>query len=250
VYPEKRVCYNFAMSPGYKAWPFDMAGARRIQERVRREIRIEPLTKKVRLVAGVDAAFSGERVIGTASLFRYPEMIPVEDTHVVRKVSFPYVPGFLFFREGPALIDALRVLGTAPDLVLLDGQGIAHPEGAGLASHVGVMIDIPTIGCAKSRLVGEYEEPGTGRGQWSPLLFKGQSVGAVVRTQHGLRPLFVSPGHRITPGESVLIALGCAIRYRIPEPLRRADILSRRMKKALEGGKGGAAMLSNASPVP
>jgi deoxyribonuclease V len=243
------LCYNFAMPPGFQTWPLDAVGARRIQERVRKEIRIEPLRKTVRLVAGVDAAFSGERVIGAASLFRYPEMIPVEDAHVVRKVSFPYVPGFLFFREGPAVMDALEALGTEPDLVLCDGQGVAHPEGAGLASHVGVMINVPTIGCAKSRLVGEFEEPGTGRGQWSPLLFKGRSVGAVVRTQDGVKPLFVSPGHRITLGESVRIVLDCATRYRIPEPLRQADILSRRMKKALEGGKG-AGMLLNASRAP
>jgi deoxyribonuclease V len=214
-----------------------MAGARRIQERVRQKIRIEPLRRKVRLVAGVDAAFFGERVIGAASLFRYPEMIPVEDAQVVSKASFPYVPGLLFFREGPAVIDALSALGTEPDLVLLDGQGIAHPEGAGLASHVGVMIDIPTIGCAKSRLVGEYEEPGTGKGQWSPLLLKGQSVGAVVRTQYGVKPLFVSPGHRITLDEAVQIVLRCATRYRIPEPLRQADIFSRRMKKAFGEGR-------------
>jgi len=218
------------MPPGFLTWPQDATHTRRIQECVRREIRHEPLGKKMRFVAGADAAFFGEHVVGAASLFSYPGMIPLEDAHAVRQVSFPYRPGFLFFREGP---DALRALGTAPDLILCDGHGIAHPEGAGLASHIGVLMKVPTIGCAKSRLVGEYEEPGGGKGQSSPLLFREKPVGAVVRTQNRVKPLFVSPGHRITLDEAVQIVLRCAIRYRIPEPLRRADILSRRIRKDL-----------------
>lgn len=211
-------------------WPKNLTEARRIQEVIREKVRIVPAGKAPRLIAGVDAAFSGGRVFAAASLYRYPEMVHVKDAHAVRGASFPYIPGFLFFREGPAIIDAIKALGVRPDLILSDGQGIAHPEGAGLASHLGVLLDIPTIGCAKSRLVGEYEEPGSKRGQWSPLRYDGRVVGAVVRTRDNIKPLFVSPGHRVTLKDAVRYVLGCAPRYRIPEPLRRADHLSKDLK--------------------
>jgi deoxyribonuclease V len=158
-------------------------------------------------------------------------LIPVEDVFAVTNCLFPYVPGFLSFREGPAIIEALSRLKIKPDLILLDGQGIAHPKGLGIASHIGILLDLPTVGCAKSRLVGEYKEPGSNKGAWSPLKFHGSIVGAVLRTRDSVRPLFVSPGHRIDLKASIEIVLGCIGRYRIPEPLRRADILSKRIKR-------------------
>ncbi|HET6515310.1 MAG TPA: deoxyribonuclease V [Thermodesulfovibrionales bacterium] len=211
-------------------WPGDLGDAKRIQESLGEEVKIVALTRRPLLIAGVDAAFSGGLVIGVASLYRYPAMVPLEDAHAVLEVLFPYVPGFLSFREGPAIIDAVKALRTRPDVIIFDGQGIAHPKGVGIASHLGVLLNVPSIGCAKSRLVGEYEEPGTKKGAWSPLLYKGKIVGAVLRTRENVKPVFVSPGHRITLRETIQIVLSCLKTYRIPEPLRRADLLSRELK--------------------
>ena len=168
-------------------------------------------------------------MLAVACLYRYPALSLAEETVAIREVSFPYVPGFLSFREGPAIIDAINKLTVKPDVILVDGQGIAHPKGMGIASHIGVLIDIPTIGCAKSRLVGEYKEPGFRKGAWSPLQYDGKVVGAVLRTRDHVRPLFVSPGHRVDLKTSIEIVLGCIGKYRIPEPLRRADFLSKKM---------------------
>jgi deoxyribonuclease V len=149
----------------------------------------------------------------------------------VRKLSFPYVPGFLAFREGPAIIAAIKKLFHIPDLILVDGQGIAHPRQFGLASYIGVRLDIPTIGCAKSRLIGDYKEPGNKKGSWSPLGLGDDIVGAVLRTKDNVRPLFISPGHRTDVKSAILLTLSCLGNYRIPEPIRCADIHSKIIKK-------------------
>ncbi|HXX57674.1 MAG TPA: deoxyribonuclease V [Thermodesulfovibrionales bacterium] len=209
----------------------DIAEAREIQESLRKKIRIAHLRKTPRFVAGVDAAFTEDMVIGVACLYQYPEMIHLENAHAVAEISFPYVPGFLTFREGPAIITALSRLTKKPDLILVDGQGIAHPKGIGIASHLGVLLKMPTIGCAKSRLIGEYTEPGKNRGEWSPLRYNGKIVGSVLRTRDNTRALFVSPGHKINIEECREIVLNCATGYRIPEPLRRADRISRALKR-------------------
>jgi deoxyribonuclease V len=128
-------------------------------------------------------------------------------------------------------VEALCNLKIKPDLILVDGQGIAHPKGIGIASHLGVLLDIPSVGCAKSRLIGEYEEPGLKKGEWSPLKYAGRVVGAVLRTRENVRPLFVSPGHGIDLKTSLGIVLGCAGKYRIPEPLRTADFLSKKIRR-------------------
>jgi deoxyribonuclease V len=214
-------------------WPKEINEAEEIQENIRKEVRIVHLRKTPRLIAGFDAAFSEERVIGVASLYQYPEMVHLEDAHAVTTISFPYIPGYLTFREGPALIAALSLLKKKPDLILVDGQGIAHPKGIGIASHLGVLMKMPVIGCAKSRLVGEYQEPGLQRGEWSPLRYEKMIVGSVLRTRDDIRPLFVSPGHNITLKECREIVLRCATGYCIPEPLRRADRISKSIKKIL-----------------
>jgi deoxyribonuclease V len=149
----------------------------------------------------------------------------------VRKLSFPYVPGFLAFREGPAIIAAIKKLFHIPDLILVDGQGIAHPRQFGLASYIGVRLDIPTIGCAKSRLIGDYKEPGNKKGSWSPLGLGDDIVGAVLRTKDNVRPLFISPGHRTDVKSAILLTLSCLGNYRIPEPIRCADIHSKIIKE-------------------
>jgi deoxyribonuclease V len=212
-------------------WPKTITEARAAQGALRHEVRIIPLRNPPRFVAGVDAAFAGDRIIGAACLYRYPEISLVEETYAEMRNLFPYVPGFLSFREGPVIIKTIGQLRTKPDLILIDGQGIAHPIRLGIASHMGVLLDMPSIGCAKSRLIGEYKEPKSKKGSWSPLFYDDDVVGAVLRTRDNVRPLFISPGHRIDLKESIDIVLNCISKYRIPEPLRRSDFLSKKIKR-------------------
>ncbi len=213
------------------AWPRDREKALRLQELLSKEKKIIPLARPPRLVAGVDAAFFSDKIISVACLYTYPGIKPVEQSHAIRKVTFPYIPGLLSFREGPAVIDAVEALSKRPDVVLYDGQGIAHPRGLGIASFAGVLLGLPSIGCAKSRLVGEYEEPGARKWSRASLTFKGEAVGVVLRTRENVKPLFVSPGHLIDIEGSIEVVKGCVGRYRLPEPLRMADILTRTLKK-------------------
>ncbi len=208
-----------------------LAEARELQKQLRTKVKIVPFRGEPRYVAGVDAAFSHDKVYAAACLYHYPELSFVEQTLAVRKLRFPYVPGYLSFREGPAIMEAIQKLEQWPDVLLVDGQGIAHPRGIGIASFLGVMLDVPSVGCAKSRLVGEYREPGRKKGSWSGLNYEGTVVGAVLRTRDGVRPLFVSPGHLLDVKSSIGIVLGCAGNYRIPEPIRCADMLSKEMRR-------------------
>jgi deoxyribonuclease V len=214
-------------------WPGDIPAARRMQIELSKKVRIQPLLKIPSYIAGVDAAFDGELVMAVASLFEYPSLLHKADAVSCEKIRFQYVPGFLSFREGHALISAIGKLKQTPDVIIVDGQGIAHPLGLGIASHIGVLLDIPTIGCAKSRLVGEYVEPGPEKGQWSPLIYKAREVGAVLRTRDNVRPVFVSPGHLIDLQSSVVIVLQSLTQYRLPESIRRADHLSKELTRDL-----------------
>jgi deoxyribonuclease V len=218
------------MNPPSVSWPGTIAEARRMQNRDRRFVRTAPLTHQPKTVAGVDAAFSRNRVFAAVCVYRYADLAFVEQATAALERSFPYVPGFLVFLEGPAIIAAIAHLAKTPDILLVDGQGIAHPGGIGSASHIGVLLGIPTIGCAKTRLVGEFRDPGWRKGDCSQIRYEGQTVGSVVRTRDRVKPLFVSPGHGVNLDDAVRITLGCTGRYRIPEPLRCADMMSRRMK--------------------
>jgi deoxyribonuclease V len=213
-------------------WPkkISLEHARELQKDLRKRVRILPFTGEPRYVAGVDASFTDDEVFAAACLYRYSDLTLVEKAYVVEKLAFPYVPGFLSFREGPAIIAAVRKLTTKPDVLLVDGQGIAHPRGIGIASHLGVLLGIPSIGCAKTRLIGAYKEPGTRKGKRSALRYEGKIVGAVLRTQKDIKPLFVSPGHRVDLESSIRIILSCVGRYRIPEPIRCADTMSKKLK--------------------
>lgn len=214
-------------------WSTEIAEAKEIQESLRKNVRIIPLMKTPKYIAGVDAAFLGDKIIAAVCLYNYPVLTLIEERYAAAKVSFPYIPGYLSFREGPAIIQALSSLNIRPDIILFDGQGIAHPKGLGIAAHIGALLDIPSIGCAKSRLVGEYKVPGDKKGSWSPLNYKGKIVGAVLRTRDNTRPLFVSPGHMIDLKGSIEVVLRCTSKYRIPEPLRRADFMSKRLRKEI-----------------
>lgn len=211
-------------------WPTNVEGARPLQESLAKEVRIAPLDREITTIAGVDAAFSGERIIAAVAVFDFKTLSLLDEAHAVMETHFPYIPGYLSFREAPAILSAIERLSHIPDLFIVDGQGIAHPRRIGIASFLGVLMDLPTIGCAKSRLVGEYAEPAPERGAWSPLIYKGEMVGAVLRTRNRVKPVYVSPGHLITLPEAINVILHCAAKYRLPEPQRAADSLARRLK--------------------
>lgn len=212
-------------------WPDDRDRLKVIQAELRDEIRIEPLEEEPSFVAGIDASFSGDRIISVACLFDFPALSFVEESVAIRPIRFPYIPGYLSFREGPAVIDALNGLAKKPDLLIFDGQGIAHPRGVGIAAFMGALLDMPSIGCAKTRLVGEYTEPGPKKGDWTELTHKGATVGAVLRTQDNVKPVFVSPGHRVDMNDSIRLVLACVRKYRLTEPVRCADSLTKRLKR-------------------
>jgi deoxyribonuclease V len=216
------------------SWPKTYQEAVAIQAELRHQVRLEPLPHPPRMVAGADAITdrADRRIFGAVAVYSYPELELVEEATAAGECPFPYRTGLLSFREIPILAAAFRNLRNRPDVILVDGQGIAHPRGLGLASHLGLVLDVPTIGAAKSRLVGAGEEPELEAGSSSPLIYQGKTVGLILRTQKGIRPLYLSPGHLITLEESRAITLGCVTKYRIPQPLRQADQLTRRLKTA------------------
>jgi len=192
------------------------------RERVVRENRFE----RLRFVAGVDVSVRGELACAAVCVLTYPDLEPVEQRLALRRVEFPYVPGLLGFREVPCIVEAFGRLEVVPDLALVDGHGLAHPRRFGVATHLGVTLDLPTIGCAKSRLVGEHREPAPRRGSRTRLSHEGESIGSVVRTREGVSPVYVSIGHRVDLATAVRIVLRCAPRYRLPEPIRAAHRLA------------------------
>lgn len=180
-------------------------------------------------MAGIDVAYGrrGGPAHAAAVLFDLTTLTPLEQAEATLPPLFPYVPGLLSFREGPAAVAALAGLGRRPNLLMCDGQGIAHPRRIGIASHLGLILDLPAIGVAKSRLIGTHAEPGPNRGDWTPLVDKDEVIGAVLRTRVNVRPVFVSIGHRISLESALALVLACTRRFRLPEPIRAADRLSR-----------------------
>ncbi len=195
-----------------------------IQDRLRLKLVTEPLPAQPKLVAGADVAYSRRthRVYAAIVVVALPSLETVETVGVVRRATFPYIPGLLSFREIPPLLKAFERLQRVPDVLVCDGQGLAHPRRFGLACHAGLLLDVPSIGCAKTRLVGEHRSVSARRGGSAPLIIDGEPVGAVVRTRAGVKPVFVSPGHRADVGSAVDLVLALATRYRLPEPQRRA----------------------------
>ena len=206
------------------SWNLTATEAIALQRRLAGAVRIEPAPAEVRTVAGTDCAFldGGARIVAVAVLCDARTMSIIASAHDVRACEFPYVPGLLSFREAPAVIAAVRALPRRPDLLMCDGQGLAHPRGLGLACHVGLWLDMPTVGVAKSRLCGTHRTPGARRRCHTQLRYDGRVVGAVVRTRTGVKPLYVSPGHRVTPADAVRWTLRAGRGVRLPEPTRRA----------------------------
>lgn len=215
----------------------DFTALRRLQEILARHVRLEPLQRQPVTVAGVDAAYIGDEIIAAAVLFDLATLTPVERSFVVLRAEIPYIPGLLAFREGPPMAEAIRRLPSLPDLLIVDGQGIAHPKRFGLACHLGVELNIPAIGCAKSCLVGKYVEPAAERGARTGLLYRNEVIGAVLRTRSSIRPLFISPGHLITIDEAVTMVLRTTAGFRLPEPQREADRFADEIKREWLSGK-------------
>jgi deoxyribonuclease V len=210
-------------------WPHNLEEAIAIQERLRNQIITEDqLQEPVQYVAGVDMGFEADGTISRAAVavLSFPDLQVVETTLARRPTTFPYIPGFLSFREIPAVLDALEKVKIMPNLILCDGQGIAHPRRLGIATHLGLLIDIPTIGVAKSLLIGKYEEVPETKGSWQPLIHKGETIGAVLRTRTGVKPLYISSGHRVSLPTAIDYVLRCITKYRLPETTRIADKLA------------------------
>ncbi len=191
------------------------------------KIKAEPKT-----IAGLDCAFSkdGKKIIAVVVVLRFGDFELVETVNAVQKVTFPYIPGLLSFREAPVCIAAAKKLKAAPDVFMIDGQGIAHPRRLGLAAHLGLFFDKPTIGCAKSRLTGHFDEPLQEKGVFTSLKDKDEIIGSVVRTRTNVKPVFVSVGNKCLLEDAIEITFACATKYRLPEPTRLAHQLVSRLK--------------------
>jgi deoxyribonuclease V len=205
-------------------WQVSPAQAIKIQKELATRVsRVGTITSP-RLIAGVDISVDRWAKTGTGAVvvLSYPSLELVETKVVTDRIEFPYIPGLLSFRESPLIIKACEGLTVTPDLVLVDGQGYAHPRRMGIASHLGLLLNVPTIGCAKSRLIGSHQEPGAAAGSFTDLLDNGEVIGAALRTKSGVSPLFISIGHKISLPSAVEWVMACCRGYRIPEPTRLA----------------------------
>jgi deoxyribonuclease V len=211
-----------------------VAEARRLQSELASRVQTGPPLDldRVRFVAGADVSTGDEMAYATVAVLRFPELEVVEVRGAGAPLSFPYVPGLLAFREIPSVAEALSRIETPVDAVIFDAQGLAHPRRLGLASHLGLFLDVPSVGCAKSRLTGRFEEPDRKKGSATDLVDRGEVVGRVVRTRDGVSPVFVSVGNRIDLQSAVDLVLACCTRYRLPEPTRQAHNAANRLRRA------------------
>lgn len=210
------------------SWPDSIADARAIQEKFRDKVITTGRINKVTRVAGLDIGFEnqGRTTRAAIAVLSFPDLSLIETRLVRAATTFPYVPGFLSFRELPAAIAAFKKLQNCPDVILCDGQGIAHPRRFGLACHLGLWLNLPTIGVAKSRLTGTHKEPGSKKGKWSPLMDGEEQIGVVLRTRDNVKPVYVSIGHKINLGTAIKLTLACTTKYRLPETTRHAHKLA------------------------
>ncbi len=206
------------------SWSLTYSQAIALQKSLSGKVRQIELRKQPKTIAGIDCAFSGDkkRIVAYVVVMKLPGFELIETKSAVQKLTFPYIPGLLSFREAPACIAAVEKLKHQPDVFVIDGQGMAHPRRFGLACHLGLFFDKPTIGCAKSRLIGSFEEPSLKKGSFSPLKDGRETIGAVVRTRTSVKPVFVSIGNKCSLRNAIEIIIDCTIRYRIPEPTRLA----------------------------
>ncbi|MCD6463790.1 MAG: endonuclease V [Thermotogae bacterium] len=214
-------------------WDLEPPEAMEVQNRLKERLLIVPFEGKVEYVAGVDLSFPGGKALAVIVVIN-AAMKVVEVVHTLSEIEYPYIPGLLAFREGPAFLKTWEKLKTKPDVVFFDGQGIAHPRGLGIASHMGLFIDIPTVGIAKSRLYGKHEEPGKNKGDYTPLFDeRGNKIGFVLRSRPNVAPLYVSPGHLTDPDSALKLTMRFLKNRRLPEPTRLAHLYTQKLKGGL-----------------
>ena len=213
-------------------WPASITEATRIQNELRMQVRLEDDFPTLKIIAGVDVSYDIKSNLTHAFivLINARTLLPIADVQAQSNTTFPYIPGFLSFREIPTILLALKKLPQAPDLLMVDGQGVAHPRRMGIAAHLGVLTDMPAIGVAKSKLTGTYKEPDLFKGAHSLLMDKRERIGTVLRSKDDVKPLFISAGHRVSQDAAVDIVISCLTKYRLPEPTRLADKLSKTKK--------------------
>jgi deoxyribonuclease V len=220
-------------------WNVTPHEAMRLQEAWRERVETQDRYGPLHYVAGADLAFDPETNFAFAGVivYRFPELEEVERRMARRKLRFPYVPGLLSFREGPVLLAAIARLRVSPDIILVDGHGRAHPRRFGIACHLGLLLDRPTIGCAKSILLGEATEPGLMAGSTASLVDHGEKVGVVLRTRDNVKPIYVTTGHRVSLESAVRIVAQCMDGFRIPKPTREADHWVGDLRRAYQAGR-------------
>ena len=220
------------------------AAAIALQKEMQQYIDLQPLNKKIALIGGADISFNKfeKTVYAGIIVLSFPSLQPVHEVTIIAETMFPYISGLLAFREVPALVCAWHQLKLKPDVMVLDGQGIAHERRMGIATHFGILADVPAIGVAKSRLIGTYTEPENKQFAQAPLMHKSEQVGTVLRTKLNCKPLFVSPGHKTSLAQSVHIITTCVTKYRIPEPTRLAHQLVNVTRRSAMNARGGGTL--------
>lgn len=218
------------------SWTLSVKEAIALQKTLAAQVRIQPLPTGLKIIAAADISYSRhtELLIAVIVSLRWPGFDLIESVHYVSRVAFPYVPGLLSFREVPPLIGAYRKIRQKPDVLLCDGQGIAHPRKLGFAAHLGLCLGIPTVGCAKSRLCGDHESLTLRKGSSKPLFVNGEQLGLVLCSRDGVKPIYISPGHLSDIASSKRLIKRCLRRYRIPEPLRLAHLEANRRRAEVE----------------
>ncbi|MCJ7647296.1 MAG: deoxyribonuclease V [Candidatus Lokiarchaeota archaeon] len=215
------------------SWEVSPQEAIKIQKDLKSNVSLKKSFSKIDKIAGVDVSYYQNKMIAGVIIFEFPNLKTIERQSFISPENFPYIPGLLTFREGPSLLAAFKKVKNEPDIILFDGQGIAHPRRIGIATHLGLFLERPTIGCAKSRLCGKYASVGEGKGDYA-LLKEGEEVlGAVLRTRKKVKPIFVSPGHKIDLPNSIEIILKCSVKYRLPVPVREAHIFVNQIRNDL-----------------
>ena len=220
-------------NPPLHSWNVTPAEAVALQKQLRQQIRIQPLSTEPTTIAGCDISFNKyeETVYAGIVVLRLDTLETVEEVGVVSTATFPYVPGLLTFREGPALMEAWQKLTIQPDVIMFDGHGIAHPRRMGIATHMGLWVNRPSFGCGKSVLVGKFDDPAPERGNWSPMVHLREVIGAALRTKNNVNPVFISPGHLIDLPTAIDLTLRCDGGYRLPEPTRRAHLFVNALRR-------------------
>jgi deoxyribonuclease V len=214
-------------------WEVSPEEAVEIQNRLRSQLDLHSEPERIEAVAGIDVSYDkgSDWLFAAIVVLRLPDLQVIDSASATAKVPFPYIPGLLSFRECPAVLQAWEKLTVKPDCLVCDGQGIAHPRRLGIASHLGLWLNMPSIGCAKSLLVGAYREPGPKRGSLEPLFHRKEQVGVILRTKDGVQPVFVSQGHKISLKKATEVVLACCTKYRLPESTRQAHLLVNEIRR-------------------